>query len=185
MLMQGSRKHSWRHCWLVFWLLLNHLAERMCSWAFRAASPHFPDRCQPYHRFLHGAQLPPELGSLAWVHYMRWARRSDGLAASRKLFIRSRKWPQCGWQVRAHHPARPPRTPDPHKHSACASKRSLRHMASAQLPGRHMSSLIVMLFPGCCTCRGGLQYNEEIGTLAVSLGLCLHPRYHMPAVSQI
>ena len=54
---------------------------------------------------LHGAQLPPELGSLAWVHYMRWARRSDGLAASRKLFIRSRKWPQCGWQVRAYRPA--------------------------------------------------------------------------------
>ncbi|KAK9838494.1 hypothetical protein WJX81_002771 [Elliptochloris bilobata] len=46
-------------------------------------------------------QLSPELGSLAWVHYMRWARRADGLAASRKLFIRSRKWPACGWQVYA------------------------------------------------------------------------------------
>ena len=46
------------------------------------------------------AQLPPEQGALAWVHYMRWARRADGLAASRKLFIRSRKWPACSWQAR-------------------------------------------------------------------------------------
>jgi hypothetical protein len=47
------------------------------------------------------AQLPPDQGALAWVQYMRWARRADGLAASRKLFIRSRKWPACGWQARA------------------------------------------------------------------------------------
>ncbi len=46
------------------------------------------------------AQLPPDQGALAWVQYMRWARRADGLAASRKLFIRSRKWPACGWQAR-------------------------------------------------------------------------------------
>ena len=54
------------------------------------------------------AQLPPDQGALAWVQYMRWARRADGLAASRKLFIRSRKWPACGWQARPVPAARAP-----------------------------------------------------------------------------
>ena len=30
---------------------------------------------------------------------MRWARRADGVTGARKLFVRSRKWPDCPWQV--------------------------------------------------------------------------------------
>ena len=47
------------------------------------------------------AQLPPDLAGLAWVQYMRWARRADSVSASRKLFVKARKWPQCPWQVHA------------------------------------------------------------------------------------
>jgi hypothetical protein len=46
------------------------------------------------------AQLSPELGGLAWVQYMRWSRRAESVNASRKLFVRCRKWPNCPWQVR-------------------------------------------------------------------------------------
>ncbi|EIE19849.1 Suf-domain-containing protein, partial [Coccomyxa subellipsoidea C-169] len=46
-------------------------------------------------------QLSPELGGLAWVQYMRWSRRAESVNASRKLFVRCRKWPECPWQVYA------------------------------------------------------------------------------------
>lgn len=44
-------------------------------------------------------QLTPELGALAWIQYMRWARRADSVNASRKIFVRCRKWRECPWQV--------------------------------------------------------------------------------------
>jgi len=44
-------------------------------------------------------QLTPDLMGLAWIQYMRWARRADSVNASRKLFVKARKWPQCPWQV--------------------------------------------------------------------------------------
>ena len=34
-----------------------------------------------------------------WMRYMRFVRRSDSIPASRKLFMRARRWPPCGWQV--------------------------------------------------------------------------------------
>ena len=49
------------------------------------------------------AQLSPDLAGLAWIQYMRWARRADSVNASRKLFVKARKWPQCSWQVRSMH----------------------------------------------------------------------------------
>ncbi|CAL8466443.1 g5979 [Coccomyxa elongata] len=48
-----------------------------------------------------GPQLTPELGGLAWIQYMRWARRADSVNASRKVFVRCRKWRECPWQVYA------------------------------------------------------------------------------------
>ena len=45
-------------------------------------------------------ELSSEEGSLFWIRYMRFLRRNDKAAASRKVFLRARKWPQCGWQVR-------------------------------------------------------------------------------------
>ena len=44
-------------------------------------------------------QLAPDLAGLAWIQYMRWARRADSVNASRKLFVKARKWPRCPWQV--------------------------------------------------------------------------------------
>ena len=44
-------------------------------------------------------QLEPDLAGLAWIQYMRWARRADSVNASRKLFVKARKWPHCPWQV--------------------------------------------------------------------------------------
>ena len=48
-------------------------------------------------------QLSPDLAGLAWIQYMRWARRADSVNASRKLFVKARKWPQCSWQVGSMH----------------------------------------------------------------------------------
>jgi hypothetical protein len=45
-------------------------------------------------------QLTAELGGLAWIQYMRWARRVETVNDSRKIFVRSRRWPECPWQVR-------------------------------------------------------------------------------------
>ena len=45
--------------------------------------------------------LPEEEGSLVWMRYMRFVRRTDTIPASRKLFMRARKWPRCSWQARA------------------------------------------------------------------------------------
>ena len=44
-------------------------------------------------------QLAPDLAGLAWIQYMRWARRADSVNAARKLFVKARKWPHCPWQV--------------------------------------------------------------------------------------
>ena len=44
-------------------------------------------------------QLAHDLAGLAWIQYMRWARRADSVNASRKLFVKARKWPRCPWQV--------------------------------------------------------------------------------------
>jgi hypothetical protein len=44
-------------------------------------------------------QLAPDLAGLAWIQYMRWARRADSVNASRKLLVKARKWPHCPWQV--------------------------------------------------------------------------------------
>lgn len=43
--------------------------------------------------------LTRELKTLAWIQYMRFVRRVDGLMASRKLFMRARKWPGLQWQA--------------------------------------------------------------------------------------
>ncbi len=40
-----------------------------------------------------------ELKTLAWIHYMRFARRVDGVMAARKLFMRARKWKDLQWQA--------------------------------------------------------------------------------------
>ena len=45
-------------------------------------------------------EVSSEEGTLFWVRYMRFLRRNDNLAASRKAFLRARKWAPCGWQVR-------------------------------------------------------------------------------------
>jgi cleavage stimulation factor subunit 3 len=45
------------------------------------------------------AQLTPEQGTLVWVHYMRFARRTDGIMAARKLFMRARKWRGLRWEA--------------------------------------------------------------------------------------
>lgn len=47
-------------------------------------------------------ELTSEEGSLFWIRYMRYLRRTNQMAASRRLFLRARKWPPCGWQVRSH-----------------------------------------------------------------------------------
>ena len=44
--------------------------------------------------------LPAEEGSLVWMRYMRFVRRTETIPASRKMFMRARKWPRCSWQVR-------------------------------------------------------------------------------------
>lgn len=41
----------------------------------------------------------PEAGTLIWIHYMRFARRVDGIMAARKLFLRARKWQPLRWQA--------------------------------------------------------------------------------------
>ena len=43
--------------------------------------------------------LSPELKTLAWIQYMRFVRRCDGLMAARKLFLRARKWSGLQWQA--------------------------------------------------------------------------------------
>ena len=48
---------------------------------------------------LHQAELSEEEGNLVWMRYMRFVRRSESIPASRKLFMRARRWPLCGWQV--------------------------------------------------------------------------------------
>ncbi|PSC73688.1 Suf-domain-containing [Micractinium conductrix] len=48
-----------------------------------------------------GMQLSEEAGTLAWIQYMRFARRAEGIMAARKLFMRARKWPAMGWQAYA------------------------------------------------------------------------------------
>ncbi|KAK9788841.1 hypothetical protein WJX73_000969 [Symbiochloris irregularis] len=47
-------------------------------------------------------ELSSEEGTLFWIRYMRFLRRNDGVAASRKVFVKATKWPQIGWQVFAH-----------------------------------------------------------------------------------
>lgn len=54
----------------------------------------------PSHSERVAVQLSTDLGALAWIQYMRWARRADSVNASRKLFVKARKWPQCPWQAR-------------------------------------------------------------------------------------
>lgn len=41
----------------------------------------------------------PEQRALAWIMYMRFARRSVGVQLSREVFGRARKWEGCTWQV--------------------------------------------------------------------------------------
>ncbi|PRW58683.1 Suf-domain-containing [Chlorella sorokiniana] len=48
-----------------------------------------------------GVQLSAEQGTLAWIQYMRFARRAEGIMAARKLFMRARKWPDMRWQAYA------------------------------------------------------------------------------------
>ena len=40
-----------------------------------------------------------EAGTLVWIQFMRFSRRVDGVAASRKVFLRARRWHGCSWQV--------------------------------------------------------------------------------------
>ena len=40
-----------------------------------------------------------EPGTLVWIQFMRFSRRVDGVAASRKVFLRARRWHGCSWQV--------------------------------------------------------------------------------------
>ncbi|KAI3433457.1 hypothetical protein D9Q98_003270 [Chlorella vulgaris] len=50
---------------------------------------------------LAGIHLTPEEGTLAWIQYMRFARRTEGIMAARKLFMRARKWGAMRWQAYA------------------------------------------------------------------------------------
>jgi cleavage stimulation factor subunit 3 len=43
--------------------------------------------------------LGPKAGTLVWIHYMRFARRSNGMMAARKLFLRARKYPALCWEA--------------------------------------------------------------------------------------
>ncbi len=43
--------------------------------------------------------LGPKSGTLVWIHYMRFARRSNGMMAARKLFLRARKYPALCWEA--------------------------------------------------------------------------------------
>lgn len=40
-----------------------------------------------------------DLKTLAWIQYMRFVRRVDGVMAARKLFMRARKWKGLQWQA--------------------------------------------------------------------------------------
>ena len=40
-----------------------------------------------------------DLKTLAWIQYMRFVRRVDGIMAARKLFMRARKWTGLQWQA--------------------------------------------------------------------------------------
>ncbi|KAL4431075.1 hypothetical protein ABPG75_006331 [Micractinium tetrahymenae] len=48
-----------------------------------------------------GGQLSEEPGTLAWIQYMRFARRTEGIMAARKLFMRARKWAGMRWEAYA------------------------------------------------------------------------------------
>jgi hypothetical protein len=43
--------------------------------------------------------LSPEAGTLAWIQYMRFARRAGGITAARRLFLRARRWPALRWEA--------------------------------------------------------------------------------------
>jgi len=43
--------------------------------------------------------LGPKSGTLVWIHYMRFARRSNGMMAARKLFLRARKYSALCWEA--------------------------------------------------------------------------------------
>lgn len=43
--------------------------------------------------------LSPQAGTLVWIQYMRFARRTNGMMAARKLFLRARKWPGLRWEA--------------------------------------------------------------------------------------
>lgn len=43
--------------------------------------------------------LTPELKTLAWIQYMRFVKREDGVMAARKLFLRAKKWEGLQWQA--------------------------------------------------------------------------------------
>mmetsp|Transcript_19714 Transcript_19714/g.54740 ORF Transcript_19714/g.54740 Transcript_19714/m.54740 type:complete len:821 (-) Transcript_19714:318-2780(-) len=46
------------------------------------------------------AEEDPEARALAWILYMRFARRALGVKESREVFIRAKKtWAECPWQV--------------------------------------------------------------------------------------
>lgn len=41
----------------------------------------------------------PEIGTLAWIQFMRFERRVGGMMAARKAFLRARKWHNLGWEA--------------------------------------------------------------------------------------
>ncbi|KAG7671919.1 hypothetical protein Ndes2526B_g07151 [Nannochloris sp. 'desiccata'] len=43
--------------------------------------------------------LGPKSATLVWIQYMRFARRSNGMMAARKLFLRARKYPALCWEA--------------------------------------------------------------------------------------
>lgn len=45
------------------------------------------------------SQEEREAGTLLWIQYMCFARRVDGVAMSRKIFLRARRWHGCSWQA--------------------------------------------------------------------------------------
>lgn len=40
-----------------------------------------------------------DAGTLVWTQYLCFSRRVDGVQASRKIFLRARRWHGCSWQV--------------------------------------------------------------------------------------
>ncbi|GAB4817721.1 hypothetical protein N2152v2_004767 [Parachlorella kessleri] len=54
---------------------------------------------KPQQAPLGALALSAEQGTLAWIQYMRFSRRTENIMAARKVFMRARKYPELSWQA--------------------------------------------------------------------------------------